>query len=578
MAPPGDDQVRPTYLGIDHVQLAMPAGPQAEAAADRFYGSLLGFERKPKPAELAVRGGCWFGSGTAQLHLGVEEPFHPARKAHPALKVGHLDPLLAELAAAGVDVRPAEEVDGRRRVHVDDPFGNRIELIETHELSPEVFRALADTAVNPFCIIGKDGTFEWVSASIEELLGWTPEEFTSKRMDEIVSPSSLPDALQGLVVLDQVPEDYPRAGAGVPAELLRSDGSWTPVDLIGAPARLAGLPWHIVFAQRAGYQRALDRALEAMAEDAGVPDVLLHLAAAIEQAIPHSSVAVCDRWRTPRFRVAAGSAVELLLAEPDTPWAVALESGEDVLVGSADGLPATLATQARAAGVESCWVHPVAVPGEPEPVAAFVIWRPLAGMPTPFTWNAVQRTGKLLRLTLQWDRSHRALEYAATHDTLTGVANRKVFLDRLGEVSKAGVGESAVLFIDLDHFKPVNDDHGHPAGDQVLAEIASRLATAVRPGDLVARMGGDEFAVLCERLTHPEDTEVVAHRLLDVIHRPIAVPLGPDTLGVEVGASIGLTELGPGQAVEAVMARADRALREAKGLGRGRWVRSPGPG
>jgi diguanylate cyclase (GGDEF)-like protein/PAS domain S-box-containing protein len=578
MAPPGNDQVRPTYLGIDHVQLAMPAGPQAETEADGFYGSLLGFERIPKPDELAVRGGCWFGSGTVQLHLGVEEPFRPARKAHPALKVDDLGPLLAQLAAAQVEVRPAEDVDGRRRVHLDDPFGNRIELIETHELSPEVFRALADTAVNPFCIIGKDGTFEWVGASIEELLGWTPEEFANKRLDEIVSPASLPDAMQGLAVLDQVPEDYPRAGAGVPAELLRSDGTFTPVDLIGAPARLTGLPWHIVFAQRTGYQRALDRALEAMAEDAGLPDVLLHLAAAIEQAIPSSSVAVGDRWRLPRFRVAAGSAADLLLPEPDAPWALALESGEDVLVGSVDDLPSALATQARTAGLASCWVHPVAVPGEPEPVAAFVIWRPLAGLPSPFSWSAVQRTGKLLRLTLQWDRSHRALEYAATHDTLTGVANRKVFLDRLRDLGKAGVGESAVLFIDLDHFKPVNDDHGHPAGDQVLAEIAGRLAAAVRPGDLVARIGGDEFAVLCERLADPDDAEVVADRLLDVIRRPVEVPLGRDVLGVEVGASIGLTALGPGQPAEGVMAWADRALREAKRLGRGRWIRRPVPG
>src|SRR5262245_50788364 len=369
MAPPGDDQVRPAYLGIDHVQLAMPAGHRAEEEADGFYTALLGFERTPKPAELATRGGCWFTSSTVQLHLGVEEPFHPARKAHPALKVDQLDPLLAQLAAAGVDVRPAEDVDGRRRVHVDDPFGNRIELIETREPTPEVFRALADTAVNPFCIIGKDGTFEWVGASIEELLGWTPEEVASKRLDEIVSPASLHDAVEGLAVLDEVPQDYPRAGAGVPAELLRKDGSWTPVDLIGAPARLTGLPWHIVFAQHAGYERALDRALEAMAEDAGLPDVLVHLGAAIEQAIPYSSVAVCDRWLTPRFRVAAGNAVDLLLPGSDTPWAAAMQLGKDVQIESADELAPALATRARAAGFQPCWVHPMAVPGEPDPVA-----------------------------------------------------------------------------------------------------------------------------------------------------------------------------------------------------------------
>src|SRR4029453_1765063 len=117
-----------------------------------------------------------------------------------------------------------------------------------------------------------------------------------------------------------------------PFELLRRDGPATPVDLIGAPASMTGLPWHIVFAQRAGYKRALDRALEAMAENAGLSDVLHHLAAAIEQAIPHSPVAAGPRGGPPRFRGGRGRAVALLLPEPDTPWAVALETGEDVLV------------------------------------------------------------------------------------------------------------------------------------------------------------------------------------------------------------------------------------------------------
>ena len=576
MKPWGGDHLRPAFLGIDHVQLAMPAGPGAEAEAERFYGSMLGFERVPKPATLAVRGGCWFRTSAVELHLGVEEPFHPARKAHPALNVDDLDPLLERLATAGIEARPGEDLDGRRRVHLDDPFGNRIELIETHEPTPEVFRAVADTAVNPFCLIGKDGTLEWVGASVEELLGWTPEEVVRRRLDELFSPASLPEVIEALLALDDVPDDYPRAGVGVPADLLRKDGSSTPVDLIGATSTVTGLPWHIVFAQRAGYQRALDRALKAMADNAGLPDVLVHLGAAIEQAVPHSSTAVCDRWRAPRFGVVAGSAVDMLLPHPEAPWARALETGEDVLVASADELPVPLAARARGAGFASCWVHPVTVAGEPEPTAALVIWRPLGGLPTPFTWSAVQRTGQLLRLTLQWDRSHRALEYAATHDTLTGVANRKVFLDRIRDVSKAGAGKSAVLFIDLDHFKPVNDDHGHLAGDKVLVEVADRLAGAVRPGDLVARIGGDEFAVLCERLAGPDDVEVVADRLLDVVRPPIAVPLGPEEW-VEVGASIGLTELGHGEPAEAVMARADRALREAKGLGRGRWVRHPLP-
>src|ERR1700742_3629847 len=89
---------RPMITGLDHVQLAMPRG--REEAARSFYAGLLGMTELPKPAALAVRGGCWFASGTAVLHLGVEEPFTPARKAHPALLVDDLEALGAALAPA----------------------------------------------------------------------------------------------------------------------------------------------------------------------------------------------------------------------------------------------------------------------------------------------------------------------------------------------------------------------------------------------------------------------------------------------------------------------------------------------
>jgi catechol 2,3-dioxygenase-like lactoylglutathione lyase family enzyme len=113
--------------GIDHVQLAIPAG--AEESARQYYGSLLGMAEVPKPAALAGRGGCWFSSGSAVLHLGVEQPFSPARKAHPALLVSDLDALFERLAAAGyAGTRADNELLGVRRFHSFDPFGNRIEF------------------------------------------------------------------------------------------------------------------------------------------------------------------------------------------------------------------------------------------------------------------------------------------------------------------------------------------------------------------------------------------------------------------------------------------------------------------
>jgi len=113
--------------GVDHVQLAMPRG--REDAARAYYAGLLGMTEQPKPPALAARGGCWFTSGAAALHLGVEDPFAPARKAHPALLVDDLDRLAAALSAAGYAcVRSDDQVPGVRRFHSHDPFGNRVEF------------------------------------------------------------------------------------------------------------------------------------------------------------------------------------------------------------------------------------------------------------------------------------------------------------------------------------------------------------------------------------------------------------------------------------------------------------------
>jgi catechol 2,3-dioxygenase-like lactoylglutathione lyase family enzyme len=113
---------------IDHVQLAMPPGEEERART--FYGGVLGLTEVPKPAELAKRGGAWFESGAVKIHLGVEEDFRPARKAHPALIVEGLAEIIARCTRLGYATKPDVSVDGYRRIHVDDPFGNRIELME----------------------------------------------------------------------------------------------------------------------------------------------------------------------------------------------------------------------------------------------------------------------------------------------------------------------------------------------------------------------------------------------------------------------------------------------------------------
>ena len=118
-------------IALDHVQLPMPAGE--EASARRFYGEVLGLEEIPKPASLAGPGGAWFRGGSVELHLGVEDDFRPARKAHPAFRVRGLTGLIRRCVDAGHPVERAVPVPGVERVFVHDPFGNRIELVERRE-------------------------------------------------------------------------------------------------------------------------------------------------------------------------------------------------------------------------------------------------------------------------------------------------------------------------------------------------------------------------------------------------------------------------------------------------------------
>ncbi len=114
-------------VDLDHVQLAIPPG--GEAAADEFYVGFLGLAVLDKPPALAARGGRWYATGTLQIHLGVDRDFRPARKAHPAFRVRDFDALRHAFLAADIDVRDDTEIEGVDRFYVDDPFGNRVELI-----------------------------------------------------------------------------------------------------------------------------------------------------------------------------------------------------------------------------------------------------------------------------------------------------------------------------------------------------------------------------------------------------------------------------------------------------------------
>ena len=117
-----------TLLALDHVQLAMPAGREADASS--FYAGVLGFSERERPANLAARGGCWFELGSVKVHLGVDRDFRAATKAHPAFLVRDVREFALRIEAAGHRVVVDEPLEGYNRLYVYDPFGNRIELMQ----------------------------------------------------------------------------------------------------------------------------------------------------------------------------------------------------------------------------------------------------------------------------------------------------------------------------------------------------------------------------------------------------------------------------------------------------------------
>jgi catechol 2,3-dioxygenase-like lactoylglutathione lyase family enzyme len=116
------------FLGYDHVLISMPDGKERHAR--EFYVDVLGFTEIVRPESLGGRGGGWFRAGAVTLHLGVDPNFHAAQMAHPAMVVSELAPLVARCAAAGYPIEPAVKLPGFDRVHVYDPFGNRLELMQ----------------------------------------------------------------------------------------------------------------------------------------------------------------------------------------------------------------------------------------------------------------------------------------------------------------------------------------------------------------------------------------------------------------------------------------------------------------
>ncbi len=251
------------------------------------------------------------------------------------------------------------------------------------------------------------------------------------------------------------------------------------------------------------------------------------------------------------------------------PWDEVWSTEEPAIYRDIVSLPTALRDSAHRAGYGSVACFPINRSVDGQANACLVVWSRTGGPPPLNARMAIDRAAAIAALSISHISAEAGLRDAAYRDSLTGLGNRRSFFEAL-EAQVAAGEQPAVLYIDLDGFKAVNDSLGHLAGDAVLRVAARRLFSVMRPTDELARLGGDEFAVLCAGTVSIDQMTMIASRIVDQLNQPLSVGDGQN---VDTGASVGIAlGLPVGTPADTVLGHADRALYEAKAQGRGRWA------
>jgi diguanylate cyclase (GGDEF)-like protein len=328
--------------------------------------------------------------------------------------------------------------------------------------------------------------------------------------------------------------------------------------------------------------RAQAEALQLVARDAPLPDTLDVISRSLEEILgggARCSILLLEdgvRLRhgaAPSLPVVYTSEIDGAEIGPSVgSCGTAAWRAEPVIVAdiAADPLWADYKHLALPHGLASCWSMPV-LGGQGDVLATFAVYRSVVCVPRPDEWEAVARTAALTAVAISRAEAGAALRHQATHDDLTGLPNRPVLLERI-ESAVAGLAHArdghavAVLFVDLDDFKLINDTYGHGTGDRVLRQIATGLRAAVRDTDTVGRFSGDEFVVVCPSLAGRRGLDA----LVDRIRASIATPLLDGGTELRVCGSVGVAlTTNPGASASQLLAEADAAMYRAKEQGRG---------
>ena len=408
-----------------------------------------------------------------------------------------------------------------------------------------------------------DTTITYCNGAARDLLGHEPSAMVGRSIADFLHADDLTRAVE-IVNLMGTDESLVPVTPAI-FRIRTAEGGWLGLEVLGQRVTEEGQV--VIVGRRSGDRELLEEVLEHLTAGRPPAEVLALLPRFGTWRHPNERYAVVVTDPDGTRRVVGGPLPEGLdgLADgPDgSPFDRARATGEDQRIDRAD-LPAAQRDLATANGISSVWVRPVPDPLTRE-AALLVACSSQLGAPSEMHRYPLDLMARALTLVLQWRQHLHSLERLALHDDLTGLANRARFWSELeGASSTATV---AVLYVDLDRFKPINDGHGHPVGDAVLVATARRLEASLRPTDLVARLGGDEFAALCPGVGGSAEATQLAARVLDAVGRPLDV----DGTTVEVSCSVGVA-VGPAIDAEGLLRSADGALYRAKRGGRSQWA------
>jgi diguanylate cyclase (GGDEF)-like protein/PAS domain S-box-containing protein len=434
-------------------------------------------------------------------------------------------------------------------------------------------------------ILGADGTLLVTTGQFKEILGYPAEWWEGRSIFDLAHPD---DLVQGAELLEEIRTSPMHTERSAELRARHADGSWHIIDTHGVnlidDPDVGGIVLttrNITASRRAEILLASQaRVLEHVAQD----DDLARALGAVVQVVQDQredatgAVLLVEGGRELHLAADRGLPSGALAAlassrlDEDGAWARMLVAGQTVttidLAAEHLGLPG--ADALVEAGFRAAWAVPLTEGGDSGagPGLGVLVLAFREGRPPDADVLAV--TTRLATLAIERNQAQDRLAHQAVHDALTGLPNRTLLLDRLdGALARSGGerGAVAVLFLDIDRFKVINDSLGHTVGDQLLVAFADRLREAVRPADTVARFGGDELVVILEGVGSLDEVRAVSSRIEDALRDPFRLGDSEVVLTSSVGIAVGE---GTRDTPETILRNADTAMYRAKEKGRDR--------